>query len=87
MKNVTMKVLDSAFDKAAHDKWLKKYKKTKSGKIMNILYDVRKCADDNKDFDKMAYLCSVLSIASRNTNMQEDVVEIIKIVYPEFYKK
>ena len=87
MKDVSKKVLDSAFDKAAHDKWLKKYEKTKSGKIMNILYDIRECEVNLKNYDKETHLCSVLSIATKGTKMEEDVVEIIKLVCPRFYEE
>lgn len=76
-------------DKINHDNWLKKFKRTKKGKIFELLHELRSAKSEYKLSKEGAatYLASTLAILSRGTEKEEDVREIIEIACPEYFDK
>ena len=70
----------------AHEKWLKKYSKTKQGKLFELLHDIRECRSNLKSYNKITHLAYALSLVTEGTKLEEDAKSIIELVCPEYYK-
>jgi hypothetical protein len=68
-----------------HKKWLKKFNKTKKGKIFNLLYEIKIFESSYANYDKISHLCLALLISTKGTNMEEDSIELVKIICPEYF--
>ncbi len=67
------------------DKFLKKFQKSKSGKLFDVLWELREARHEGTRLDKLSYVCSALWIISEGTKYESDVKEIIMECCPEFF--
>lgn len=74
-----------------HSRWLKRFSKSRAGKLFDLKYEVKGIqADPNKKMSNSGaatYLAAALSIATKGTKMEEDAVELIRSLCPEYFKK
>ncbi len=74
--------------KINHDKWLKKFNKTKEGKLMNLKYDYKLLDSppyNNGKPNKNNFCANALWIAVKNTKMEEDAKFFIQLLDPNFF--
>lgn len=81
-KNIDLaKVIASTDDNI----WIKKFRKSKAGKIMDLVYDVKIMKAEYKHYTKLSFLAEALMISARGTKQEEDAVNLIKEIYPEYF--
>lgn len=72
-----------------HDEWLRKYKKTKSGKIFDLRYEFESLnnpyALSGKKADINSYSASAMWIMAKGTRFEEDIKVFIEALSPDFF--
>lgn len=73
----------------SHEEWLKKFNKSKRGKMFNLLYDTKPVIEVEpskfSDKSKKTYLSEALMIATKGTQLEEDAKGLINLLCPEYF--
>lgn len=67
--------------------WMVKFRKSKAGKIMDLVYDAKEHKDkcNFHRYDKVSHLALALRISSKGTKHEEDADNLIKEIYPDYF--
>lgn len=69
------------------DKWFKKFQKSKAGKIMDLVYDVKILKAEYKNYTKLSFIASALMISAKGTKHEEDAINLINQIYPDYFSE
>lgn len=71
----------------SHDAWLKKFEKTKEGRMFNLLHEYKSLNNPLSvgSVNHLSYMSNALWIAVKGTKMESDAKEMINIIYPNFF--
>lgn len=64
-----------------HEKWLKKFNKSKEGRLFNLMHDVK----NDKNIDTNTHLASIAWIMAENTRFENDVKIMLQKLSPTFF--
>ena len=59
------------------NKWMVNFRKSKAGKIMDLVYDVKQLKSEYKKYTKLSFLAAALTISATGTKHEEDVINLI----------
>ena len=75
-------------DSTSHDEWLKKFSKTKEGKMFDLRHEFDSL---NSRFvqkaDHLSYLANALWISAKGTKHESDAKHMIEEICPQFFEK
>ena len=71
----------------SHEVWLKKFEKTKEGKMFNLLHEYKSLNNplSTGSINHLSYLSNALWIAVKGSKMESDAKEMINMICPDFF--
>ena len=74
-----------------HEEWSAKFAKSKRGRLVTLLDEVKECSEvyrkNYAGYNKLSYLASSTWLMAKDTLYEDDARQLIELIYPDFFKE